>query len=348
MPVHPIANHRPAPRRILLIQIRRLGDVVLTSSLLQDLHRAFPEAEIDFLVGHAAEPILREHPLIRRRIVLDRRRPVRMWRLVRARRYDWIIDVQSNPRTAMLSLMSRARVRAGWDVRGWGWVYTHRLSRERPPEYVVRERQRLLELLGVPVAPPARPRLYLSDSERAQGEADYHALGVPPDRARVGIVIGSQDQARTWRVAGYAEVIDALAADGVAPILFHMPGDDARVEQLLSLTRSAVVVNVPDLRRFLGMLATCRLLISANTGPAHIADALDVPRVTIFGSTSHVAWSPTLPTVAVVRDERVPVMTLREATRLVAAGQDLTAGVTAEMVLAAARKLLAMRDPAPR
>ena len=347
MPVHHIANHRPAPRRILLIQIRRLGDVVLTSSLLPDLHGAFPGAELDFLVGHAAEPILREHPLIRRRIVLDRRRPVRMWRVVRARRYDWIIDVQSNPRTAMLSLMSRARVRAGWDVRGWGWVYTHRLSRERPPEYVVRERQRLLELLGVPVA-PARPRLYLSDAERAQSIADYQALGVPPDRARVGIVVGSQDQARTWRVAGYAAVIDALAADGIVPILFHMPGDDARVEQLLSLTRAPIVANVPDLRRFLGMLATCRLLISANTGPAHIADALDVPRVTIFGSTSHVAWSPPLPTVAVVRDESVPVMTLREATRLVAAGQDLTAGVTPEMVLAAAWKLLAMRDPAPQ
>jgi ADP-heptose:LPS heptosyltransferase len=347
MPVHFMLNGHPTPRRILLIQIRRLGDVVLTSSLLHDLHRAFPHAELDFLVGHAAEPLLREHPLIHRRIVLDRRRPVRMWRLVRAHRYDWIIDVQSNPRTAMLSLMSRARVRAGWDVRGWGWVYTHRLSRERPPEYVVRERQRLLELLGVPVGEP-RPRLYLSDAERAQGEADCEALGLPADRQRVGLVLGSQDQARTWRASGFAEVADALAAEGCAPILFHMPGDDARVEQFLAHSRSAVVVNVPDLRRFLGMLATCRLLISANTGPAHMADALGVPRVTVFGSTSHIAWSPVSPMVAVVRDESVPVLALSEATRLAAAGHDLTAGITPEMVLTAARKLLKTCDPARR
>lgn len=347
MPAHHTLNGDAAPRRILLIQIRRLGDVVLTSSLLQDLHRAFPHAETDFLVGHAAEPVLREHPLIHKRIILDRRRPVRMWRMVRARRYDWIVDVQSNPRTAMLSLMSRSRVRAGWDVRGWGWVYTHRLSRERPPEYVVRERQRILEMLGVPVGEP-QPRLYLSDVERVQGEADCASLGVTSDRPGVGLVLGSQDQARTWRVPAFADVADALAAEGYAPILFHMPGDDARVEQFLALTRSAAVVHVPDLRRFLGMLAACRLLISANTGPAHIADALGVPRVTIFGTTSHVSWSPPSPTVAVVRDERVPVLTLNQATRLAAAGHDLTAGVTPDMVLAAARKLLKTCDPVRR
>ncbi|HEX6964995.1 MAG TPA: glycosyltransferase family 9 protein [Gemmatimonadaceae bacterium] len=344
MSVHHSLNGGATPRRILLIQIRRLGDVVLTSALLHDLHRAFPHAEIDFLVGHAAEPLLREHPLIHRRIVLDRRRPVRMWRLVRAHRYDWIIDVQSNPRTAMLSLMSRARVRAGWDVRGWGWVYTHRLSRERPPEYVVRERQRLLELLGIPVGEP-RPRLYLAEAERARGEADCQALGLAPDRPRVGLVLGSQDQARTWRATGFAEVAESLAAEGYAPILFHMPGDDARVEQFLERSQSAVVANVPDLRHFLGMLSTCRLLISANTGPAHMADAIDIPRVTVFGSTSHIAWSPVWPTVAVVRDESVPVLTLAHATRLAAAGHDLTAGITPDMVLAAARKLLQACDP---
>jgi ADP-heptose:LPS heptosyltransferase len=338
MPSHG-ATSIPVPSRILIIQIRRLGDVVLSSALLEDLHRAFPHARLDFLVGRAAEPLLREHPLIHERIVLDREHVVRMWRLVHERRYDWIIDVQSNPRTAMLSLASGVRVRAGWDVRGWGWVYTHRLSRHRSPEYVVRERQRLLELLGVPVA-PAMPRLYLSASERARGEAECRELGAAPDRPRVGLVLGSQDAARTWRTEAFADVADALAARGCVPILFHMPGDDARVQAFRARTSSAVVAHVPDLRRFLGMLSTCRLFVSANTGPAHMADALGVPRITVFGSTSPVQWAPALDRVAIVRDERVPVMSLREAERLGADGRDLTAGVTPAMVLEQVHRLL--------
>jgi ADP-heptose:LPS heptosyltransferase len=345
-----MSSHRPeavpTPSRILVIQIRRLGDVVLSSALLEDLHRAFPHARLDFLVGRSAEPLLREHPLIHERIVLDREHVVRMWRLVRERRYDWIIDVQSNPRTAMLSLASGARVRAGWDVRGWGWVYAHRLSRDRRSEYVVRERQRLLELLGVPVQPTV-PRLYLSAAERTRGEAECRALGLAADRPRVGLVLGSQDAARTWRAEAFADVADALAARGCAPILFHMPGDDARVEAFRARTSAAVVAYVPDLRHFLGMLSTCRLCLSANTGPAHMADALGVPRITIFGSTSPVQWAPALDTVAIVRDESVPVMRLRDAERLGAGGRDLTAGVTPAMVLEQVHRLLEMPRAMP-
>lgn len=324
-----------------------MGDVVLSTALAETVHRALPHAEVDFLVGRAAEPLLRENPHIHARLVLDREHPVRMWRMVRQRRYDWIVDVQSNPRTAMLSLMSRAPVRVGWDVRGWRWVYTYRLSRVRAPEYVVRERQRLLELLGVPAA-PVQARLYLSESERAQGEIDARAFGAPPDRPRVGLVLGSQDAARTWRVEAFVDVAEALAADGLVPVLFHLPGDDARVEHFLARTSAAVLAPLPDLRRFLAVLATCRLFISGNTGPAHMADALGVPRVAIFGATSPVQWSPPRATVAVVRDERVPVMALREGMRLAAAGRDLTAGVTPAMVLTAARALLQSGDPAAR
>ena len=73
----------PRLERILLIQLRRLGDVVLSTALLNDLHRALPNVSIDMLVGRHAAPLVADHPLIRRRIVLEDRGTLATARLVR-------------------------------------------------------------------------------------------------------------------------------------------------------------------------------------------------------------------------------------------------------------------------
>jgi ADP-heptose:LPS heptosyltransferase len=329
----------PAPRGILLIQIRYLGDVVLSTALLEDLHCAFPHAAIDFLVGDAAAPLLLEHPLIRERIVLDVDHPVAMWRRVRARHYDWVIDVQGNLRTAMLTRISGAQVRVGWRVRAWPLAYTHALPRGGGPEYVVRERRRLLGLVGVP-ATSAGPRLYLSAEERERGEHDAIAAGASPAAPRVGILLSTREPAKNWRVEGFAELATALASEGVTPLVFQTPGDEWRVQRLRQLAPSAAVVPPLDVRRFVGVLAACHVFVSGDTGPAHMADALAVPRVTIFGPTSPVSWAPAHPNAIAVRDELAPTVRLRHRARLAAAGHDLTAGVSPAMVEAAVWKLL--------
>ena len=107
----------PVPRRILLIQLRRLGDVVLTTALLEDFGSAFPGAAVDFLVGPAAAPLLAGHPRISERIVFDPDRRSVMTREIRSRRYDWVVDLQGSLSTSMLARASGARVRLGWRVR---------------------------------------------------------------------------------------------------------------------------------------------------------------------------------------------------------------------------------------
>jgi ADP-heptose:LPS heptosyltransferase len=280
------------PRRVLVVQLRRLGDVVLTTALLEDLRRAFPDAEVDFLVGDRAAPLLAHHPLIHERLIYDRDHPARTWRTVRARRYDWIIDPQSSPRTAPLALVSGAPVRAGFAVRGWGWVYTHRLARAgRAIEYVARERQRLLEMLGVPIA-PTRTRLVLTEDERASGRERLAAHGVHQDAPTVGLVLSSGESTREWPPGHFAMLAEALARDGIQPVLFEMPGDAARVARACEASRALVRIAVPELRDFMGALAASDVLVSADTGPAHIATALRVPRVTIFGPEPPAAWAP--------------------------------------------------------
>ena len=328
-----------APRRILLVQIRRLGDTLLTTALLPDLRRAFPDATLDFLTRPALAALLQEHPLVSECVRYDRTRPFGMWSAVRARSYDWIVDSESSPRSALLSLASGAPVRVGWAVRAWGRLYTHRVSRRsgRPPEYVVSDRQRLLEAMGVPVA-PARPRLYLTAEELAIGRDALRALGAPAGVPWVGLLLSAGSVSKEWPVERFAELADSLAALGVAPVLFHMPGDEPKLARFTAATRAATVAPGADVRQFVRMLAACAAFVSGDTGPAHAATALDVPTVTVFGPSDPRGWSPQLPITAVVRGDTRRCPQCARGARDVA--HACMASVEAGTVLARAREYL--------
>jgi ADP-heptose:LPS heptosyltransferase len=329
----------PLPRRILVIQLRRLGDVVLTTALLDDIARAYPDAAVDFLVGPAGAPLLAGHPLIRERIVFDGARRKAMTREIRSRRYDWVVDVQGSLPTAMVARASGARVRLGWRVRGWRLWYTHAKSRKGPIEYVVRERRRLLELAGVAVG-ESLPSIHLSSEERELGERDARSCGAPQGSPRVGILVSTREPAKDWNVDGFIDVARALVADGVTPLIFQIAGDEERAERIRACAPGAVMVPPLELRRFLGMLATTSVFVSGDTGPAHMADALGVPRVTIFGPTPSAAWSPGLPTTVSVEGPGARVVRMRDRASMLAHGHDFTGGVTPDMVLAPVRLLL--------
>ena len=333
----------PLPRRILIVQLRRLGDVVLTTALLDDLARAFPNAAVDYLVGPAAAPLLAGHPRIRERIVFDPDRRKDMTREIRSRRYDWVVDLQGSLSTAMLARASGARVRVGWRMRGWRLWYTHAKTRKGPVEYVVRERRRLLELAGLAVG-DSLPSIHLSADERELGERDARSCGAPPGAPRVGILLSTREPAKDWTVDGFAEVARALLADGVTPIIFQIAGDDERAERVRALVPGVVTVAPLELRRFLGVLATISVFISGDTGPAHMADALGVPRVTIFGPTPSAAWSPGLPTTVSVQGPGARIVRMRDRASMLAQGHDFTGGVTSDMVLGPVRRLLGERS----
>ncbi len=330
------------PRQVLLVQLRRLGDVVLTTALLEDLRRAFPHTPIDFLVGEGAAPLLEHHPAIRERLVYDRKHPTRTWRAVRRRGYDWIVDPQSSPRTAPLALVSGSPVRAGFAVRGWGWVYTHRLPRAgRAVEYVPRERQRLLELLGVRVG-PVRTSLALTEQERAAGRALLTSHGTRGDAPVVALVLSAGESAKEWPPGHFALLSDGLAWAGIQVVLFEMPGDSEKASRASQGSRAFARISVPGLRNFMSALAACDALVSADTGPAHIATALRVPRVTIFGPEPPAAWAPS--------DDASVIALRAEAARDVGIvpksdprASALTAEVTPTQVFQAVRTLLARR-----
>lgn len=295
-----------APSRILLVQLRQLGDVLLTSALLEDLRVAFPAARIDFLTSPRAVPLLDGNPWPTDVIVPDERGRLRAMRQIRARRYDWVIDTQSSPASGPLTFFSGARRRVGWDISGpWRFAYNERIPRKSgAPLYVVRARQQFLERLGVtPVA--RRPKLYLTGSERATGAADLRALGIPGGRPAIGLLLSAGSPFSRWPLERFGQLAALLQQEGAAPVILETPGDEDDAARVADLAPGVVRLAAPGLRRFLGVLAGLRLLVSGDTGPAHMATALDIPTVTLYGPSRAENWNPGLATTVAVSSPRL-------------------------------------------
>ena len=330
--------------RILLIQLRRLGDVVLSTALLDDLRRALPGASIDVLVGRHAAPVLAGNSSIRTRIVLEDRGTLATARLVRSGHYDAVVDVQGSLRTAMITRASGAPLRVGWKVRAAPLAYTHALTRSGAPEYVVRKRRRLLELAGIPIG-SSMPRIELTEAERRQGESDLRSAGVPAGGRRVALALVTSSPARDWPVERFAALGAALLACDVTPVVLAAGVSAAIVERMRAACAGAAVVPALDrnrdreMRRFLGVLAACDVLVSGDTGPAHMADALGVPRVTLYGPTTPQNYAPGLATTVALRTPG-PAIRIRDENRMHRAGHDFFSGVTVDMVMDAVTRLL--------
>ncbi|HKS06943.1 MAG TPA: glycosyltransferase family 9 protein [Gemmatimonadaceae bacterium] len=265
---------------------------MLTSTLLDDLHRAHPNARLDFCTTDAVAPVIENHPLIARRIPL-RKRFFDDVRAVRAGRYDWLVDTWCTPRSAAIAAFSGIPVRAGYAVRPPRvYAYTHRVPRNpTPPLYSALDRKRLLGALGI-ATQPSTPKISLSDAEREHGRALLRSLGVRSAAPLVGVTLAASMQRNRWPVERWADVCDAIDMLGAVPVMFAAPGDEAATAAFAVRSSRAVVIPPRALRDFLAMLAACAVVVSPDSGPSHIARAVGARTVTIYVRGRAAVWGP--------------------------------------------------------
>ncbi len=287
------------PRSILVVQLRRLGDVILTTPALEALKKRYPNAKLDFLVEAPGAEAVAGHPAIDEILVYDGESPWKAltWALkTRARRYDWVIDFLANPRTALLTALSGARVKAGPAHVSRRWAYNHRMLQSPLPCYAALEKVRWLAGLGVtPADAPELPRLML-----APRPAQLENI--------VGLVPPSRKETRRWPASSYAR-LGRLLRDkhGCALKVFWGPGEkDLADEVVRGIGEGAYAISktrgIKDLAR---ELSSCRVVVGNCAGPKHVALALGVPTVTIHASSDPASWTPVHPDHRFVRLEEL-------------------------------------------
>jgi lipopolysaccharide heptosyltransferase I len=285
------------PKRILIIKPSSLGDVATTLPLLCDLRGAYPEAKIDWLVSPAFAALVRGHDALNDVLLFERKEMAAWWRSPEAfakfrdlnqrladANYDCAIDAQGLLRSGFFTWKTGATMRIGFaDAREGGRIfYTHKVSIKRREAMAVVRMRALLDPLNIPHDHPPEYRIPLAP------EAVQKAATLIPENA-IGFIPGSRGEGKRWNPEGFAAVIEKLTAHHPA-VLFGSPDEQPLCEQIVrkSGTTGLPRINLAgrtNIAEMTAALARCRLILGNDTGPLHVAVALNKPILGLYGKT---------------------------------------------------------------
>jgi lipopolysaccharide heptosyltransferase II len=281
-------------QRILVLRYSALGDVVLATSVLDPLRGAFPGAAIEWVTAPHYAPLLEGLP----QLAAVHRLPKGTSAAVTLRRelsgkFDLAIDLQNKVRSAFVARGAAER-RVAFRRRTTGEALKAAFGGNDPP--IVRAHQTVLyaeALASLGVTGPGRTHVHLSDAARAEAAK---ALG-RVRRPVVAVAPGATWATKRWSPARFAEVADRLAGDGAAIALAGGPADREALAAVRGAMRAPIAADLSSLsvEGLAAALAAVDLLVSCDSGPVHLAAAVDTPVLALFGPTSHVRWGPPAP-----------------------------------------------------
>jgi heptosyltransferase-1 len=289
-----------APRRILVVRLSALGDVVMASGLIPALRAIAPDAHLAWLVEAAGAPLLRHNPRLDEVIVLPLGEWRALWRerrfmtlarkvlgfrrALKAKRFDVAIDAQGLLKSALCARWSGAARR----VSLIGRESSHRLMTERvqpapnPLRPIAAEYRALAHHLGATA--PYRMDLAVGEAARTTAASHLAAAGVQGPYALL-CPYTTRPQ-KHWFDERWAALAQRLRADGLTPVLLGGPGDAAKATAITGVEPGMVdLVGRFTLDETVAAIAGGALLIGVDTGLTHMGTALGVPTVALFGST---------------------------------------------------------------
>lgn len=283
-----------APKKALMIQLRRIGDILMCTPSIRAFKKKYPEFELDFLTE--LPDVLHGNPHLDKIIAVDRSRqydPLYQFGLIRKlrkTRYDLAIDFFANPRSAYYSFLTGASVRLSYGYGHRRWAYNRVPDKNSEPVYAAGNRLNLIKAIDVP-SDGLKLDFYPSDTDRADSAKILEKAGSKPI---VSISPVSRRIFNRWPLERYAEVCRLLGAEyNYSVILLGGPGEEETIDKLGGMIPDIDTI-APRVDR-LGLLGAIfekvELHIGNDNGPKHIAVACGAPTFTVFGPHSHISWT---------------------------------------------------------
>lgn len=305
-------------QRILLVALDHLGDCVITSGMCEPLRRRFPEAQIDVLAGAWTCELFAACPEVNRVFVsrvnrFARPRPAWWWVSVfswgwrlRREKYDLAIDVRGELPLALLTWLTGAPRRLGWNAGGGGFLLTDSAAyvAGRPE---VQNRAALLAALEIAVDDSWPRRAAFAPDRQARNRIAAHLAGGAQQRKPVFVLhLGAGTAAKQWSAAAWQELLGRLIVEHDPRIvLVGTAADRELAEEVLAGRAWPGVSNwlgQLSLLELAALLERADLFVGGDSGPAHMAAALDRPTVVLMSGTNHLwQWRPQGRNVAVLR-----------------------------------------------
>lgn len=297
-----------------------MGDAVMAIPALSALRAQFPQARITLLAKPPVAALFEHHPDIDRVMVYERpglHAGLRgFWRLVRSlrqARFDLAFLLQNAFEAAFIAAAAGIPARVGYAADGRRFLLTHSLPKWDAPTHQCAQYLALLRLVGgVDVGDRGpqngAPYLVVTEAEAQDARRLLESEGIVPGDRLVGIHPGAAyGPAKRWPPARFAAVADALSSadcgsdadcglegSQVKPVLFGSAVEVPVVQETQRAMKCSAVMlaGKTTVRQMMAVIARCQIFVSNDSGPMHVAAALGVPGVAIFGPTRPEATSP--------------------------------------------------------
>lgn len=279
------------PEKILVLRFSSLGDIVMTTASLRALHQTFPAARIDVVVREEFVDLLRFNPHVHRVIGFRKNQGwsglLGLLKLINSERYDFVYDAHRSLRTRLLMPWIRARKRF--------YFKKHYFRRALALTFKLPllDSKRFLERFVEPLSAEGvrfdnqGPEVFVDDASEASALARAGLLS--DGTQRIGIVPSAQWPGKRWPPKYFRELLLKLCAETSYQMVVFGGPSDTFCEGIVSGLDPKRVVNTQGKLTILesaALLRLCRFTVSNDTGLLHLADALGIPSVILFGPTS--------------------------------------------------------------
>jgi predicted lipopolysaccharide heptosyltransferase III len=304
----PLFQQLPEDSRLLFIRLRNLGEAVLDTANLRALKRHRPDLNITTLVEaiytdlYAADPDIEALPLVRRS--RDRRSSLAarlgIIREIRKKDFAAVINLHGGPTSAQLTAVSGAPHRIGASHFRPGYAYNVCI----PPAEEILARDNLhtvesqfawFKWLGLPGDEPAPTQLFVAAPSRADAQTQLRATGIDPSAPYAVLAPTNEFYTKRWMPERYAAVAEELIGRGYQVVMTGAPTAEqvAQLESVRAATKHHLAaLSSLSIGELTAVIAGSALFIGNDSGPAHIAAALKIPLVVLFGPASSVRWRP--------------------------------------------------------
>jgi heptosyltransferase II len=281
-------------KRILVIQTAFIGDVILTLPMIQILKKNYPSASIDTVVVPRAAEICANHPAISQVILYDKRANdkgvkgfLKLLRILKEGNYDLLVVPHRSLRSAMLTWALQPERSIGFD-RSAGRLLFSDVVRYDPLVHEIDRNVSLLKPLELENNKKELPRVYPSHEDEHTVNSIVKNYGLEQGNRFIAVAPGTIWNTKRWPADKYASICEKLSAECSAIFLFGGREDDSLCREIAG---NAKIKNIYPVAGKLSLLQSaelikrCRVLVSNDSAPMHLAVAVGTPVVAIFGAT---------------------------------------------------------------
>ena len=275
-------------KKILCIKPRGIGDIILSTIVLENLKAALPKVEIHYLTEEFAKRAVENNPFVSK--ILSYKKSDSIFSIikeVRSEKYDLVLDLYSNPKTAQITFFSGAKFRAGYDKKGRRYAYNFKGQLGTMGKHAAEDNLVLLESLDIPIV--SKNILYQTSEDEKKFAEIFLKDKINRNEFRlIGIIPSGGWESKRCDASKLIEIFNEIQKSINAKIIILWgPGDEKDAKEIFEgLIPNPLIAPNTTFGELSGLIEKCDLIIANDSGPMHVAAALGIPTIGIFGPTN--------------------------------------------------------------